>query len=289
MKNCFKYLFVALAAISILISGCTHQMTVKNLNDYYTSPTTNPSRVDVALAPYRGPYELSLFYQKTAAALGMHPSVRMVRVNWSPKRTEKDFNPSHIVYLAINANYEGSGWNYPITFPGGYFFVCAITGYVYYANLTTDISASPICNDADLYKESTKNNQIINESIPMKFSLRHCDFTRGFWSGTAWWFPGWGLHNIITGFVFIGYDPDATVPFVQKSADVYGNYIADKIVTTLLKTQNDQPKQSEQPENLEQPEQLEQFEQQEKLEQPTQLEPLYKSEQPQTEPIEQNQ
>ncbi len=69
--------------------------------------------------------------------------------------------------------------------------------------------------------------------INTQFEMRHCSFSRGFWSGTGWWFPGYGATNIIVGAVYTGYDKKATGPFHKQVDDHYGDFIAEKIVCQL--------------------------------------------------------
>jgi len=299
----YKKAILSILSLLLFIGvGCTHQMSVKNLSDYRVAPASTGNSFDVALAPYKSSEELRGFYRETVDALNRHPDVKMVRGEWTFHGISDEFNPDYIVNLDISAKYKGSGWNYPITFPGCYFFVGAASGYVYKADVTTDISvstlsidnapssstdvepalatdnASPssagkapawaIDNDSssstdtepalatdDASSSSTDKAPawaIDNDSsaVPtcsttllcrdtehMHFNCRHCSHSRGFWSGSAWWMPGYGLHNIFTGFVYVNYDPAATEPFVEKSDETYGEYIAEKIVSMIANKQ----------------------------------------------------
>ncbi len=298
-KTILSFLSLLLLFIGV---GCTHQMRVKNLSDFSVSPTSTGNSFDVALAPYKGSEELRSFYSETLDALNRHPDIKTVRGQWTLHGVSDEFNPEYIVDLDISANYKGSGWNYPITFPGCYLFICAANGYVYKADVTTDIlishilitdppssstdkesteatdNASPPLTDMEPVwatddasppsadkepTEATDNSSpsstgiqpawamddpsasgptcttplLCSDCVPMNFNFRHCSYKRGFWSGSAWWMPGYGLHNLITGFVYVGYDKSATKSFVDKSDEKYGAYIADKIVSMIVNEQ----------------------------------------------------
>ena len=234
-----KSILSVLSLILLFIGvGCTHQMRVKNLRDYNASPTSTGNSFDVALAPYKSNEQLRGFYKETIDALNRHPDVKIVRGQWRFHGNTDEFNPDYIVNIDISAKYKGSGWNYPITFPGCYLFICAANGYVYKADVTTEISVSTLSIDNDSSSVPKCTTPLLcSDSVPMHFNFRHCSYSRGFWSGSAWWMPGYGLHNIITGFVYVGYDSAATRSFVEKSEETYGEYIAEKIVSMIVNKQ----------------------------------------------------
>jgi hypothetical protein len=229
-----KVAHLFLGLILVIGSGCAHKMDVKNLHEFSVVPTSG-KRMDVALATCKGSGDEMIYFRAIEAALRAHPDVASVRTNWMSDKTEMGFAPSHIVSLDVNTKYDGSGWNFPITFPGFLIFTCAWNGYVYHVDVTTDIKASPLPNAKKVLSGQGGELSSNSESLNTCFNLRHCDFERGFWSGTGWWFPGWGLHNIITGLIFVNYDEDATKPFHNEVDKTYGDYVADGIIRLLKK------------------------------------------------------
>lgn len=218
--------------VFVICSGCTHPMYIKNLEEFQVIPTSGTC-IDVALAPHKESDNGILFFRAVEAALRTHPHVASVRTNWASDKTEYRFAPTHIISTNIVAEYRGSGWNFPITFPGFLIFTCAWNGYINHIDITTDITAIPLPNTKKVLEDSGWEVTTKSESLYTSFNLRYCDFSRGFWSGTGWWFPGWGLHNIITGAIFIGYDEDATRPFHYEGDKTYGEYVAESIVRLL--------------------------------------------------------
>jgi hypothetical protein len=230
-------LFLAMTLVLVLTAsvGCTHQMRVLNLDAYKVAPTEGPP-IDVAVAEFRGSADESFYFQAVVSALRSHPHVRTVRTNWRSQSAQEGFNPDHLVSIRVEPRYKGSGANFPITFPGFLIFVCAWNGYVYNADITTKVTVASLAEAESVPEQSSTQPAGQTQDIQTTFDIRHCDFERGFWSGTGWWFPGWGLHNIVTGIVFINYDSDSTQPFHEKVDPTYGAYVAEKIVRMLTGT-----------------------------------------------------
>jgi len=226
---------LAVLALAVVICGCTHHMEVTNLKDYAVKPTEGP-RIDVALASFKGstPQD-DICFGYVVEGLRSHPHVNQVRINWDAAVSEQGFRPSHATTLNLKSSFSGSGANFPITFPGFLVFACAWNGYVYRANIDAAISAKPIETAQNEF--SKLGNAALKEAkadVKMPFRLRHCSFNRGFWSGTGWWFPGWGIHTIVVGGIFTGYDRRATADFNTAMKHEFGAYTAEKIVQTLL-------------------------------------------------------
>jgi len=205
---------LALLAISTT-SACTHQMEVKNLHEF-SKASSAQRQLTLALEDRSTTPAERAYFDYVREALAVHPAVRSVKVlpNVPP-----DFAPDYVVAVHPRADYRGSWLNYFITFPGFLLFTHAWNGFVYRADLVTEIAlsrpgaapatASPIATDYD---------------------MRHCDFGRGFWTSSGWYTPGYGALNALIGLWMVRYDDDATPEFQSEVRSAYGSYIANSIV-----------------------------------------------------------
>jgi len=203
--------------------GCTHAMTVKNLNEYTLTPT-HAVRKNVAVLSHRGGTDEEIFFQHMVEALRAHPAVAQLRTNWRWNTSEPGFEPDVVVSIEPRARYRGSLWNFPITWPGFLVFTHAWNGYVYYADVDADIQV----HDPDTRVVADRSQ------LRIKYSLRHCDFGRGFWASTGWWMPGYSATALLSGLFFVAYDKDATGEFHNEIRKPFGDYLAEQIMQPSL-------------------------------------------------------
>jgi len=210
-------------------------MNVRNLQDYVVIESTGP-RFDVALAPFAGAQDETTYFSFVVEALRAHPHVNRINTHWTPDRSEEGFDPSHIVRVSIQPTYGGSGWNFPITFPGFLVFTCAWLGYYYTVDLDTTIFADPLPSSKSQMSAAGMDAEVLtsgSKEFESPFYLKHCSYTRGFWSGSGWWFPGYGATALVFAFVHTGYDRQATQPFQDAIRAQYGRYVAENIIQVL--------------------------------------------------------
>jgi len=201
--------------ISVTAAACTHGMHVKNLNAYAKSATA-PQPLTIVLEDRSSDGEEREYFTYVHEALAVHPSVRAVHV--SP-RVPEDVVPDLVVGVRPHADYHGSWWNYFITFPGFLLFTHAWNGFVYRADLVTEV---------EVREPSRQPAQV--SSIETSYNLRHCDFERGAWTSSGWYTPGYGGLNLLIGFFMVPYDEDSTSEFSKEVRTAYGRYIANSIV-----------------------------------------------------------
>jgi hypothetical protein len=152
---------------------------------------------------------------------------RSVHRVWFAKEVPPGVEPDFVVVVRPVTDYEGSGWNYPITFPGFLVFTHAWNGYHYKANVTTEISLrGPGAQEA-----------ISSETIETHYDLRHCDFERGALNSSGWYTPFYGAFNIFIGFWMLRYDDDATPDFVREAKQPYGSFIAARVIDMAAKAE----------------------------------------------------
>jgi hypothetical protein len=135
------------------------------------------------------------------------------------------FNPSGtkrasaIAHLTITPDRHGSGWNFPINWPGFLIFTPAWNGYVYRVNYDVDVI---LCN---------QDNQKIDElKLPVALNIRHASINR------TWTEIGWlevGLIPLIGACVFPTYDDEVTPELAGKIESPVGDYIAQEIIKSL--------------------------------------------------------
>ena len=207
----------------VALSSCVHTMNVPNSDDYIATPTHGP-RQKIAVLPFEGKKTAEPFFSFAVEALRAHPSVDQIRSNWSWDLKDPGFQPDVVIALDPQVTYEGSPWNMLITFPGFLLFTHTWHGYVYYANIETGIT---------VYDPGSR--QVIEEdSLNTRYSMRHCDFGRGFWASSGWWMPGYGATSLLAGIFMIRYDTDAAIPFQKEIRTPYGEYIAESIVRPVI-------------------------------------------------------
>ncbi len=207
--------WVVALALTAGSSACTHTMQVKNLNEYSKSASLSRHMsfdlVDNSISPDEHEY-----FEFIHEALATRPDVTKVVVA-SPSATD---TPADVrVKIEVRPKYNGSGWNFPITFPGFVVFAHAWNGFVYSADLATDVDLS-LAGAA----EST------HQEFDTHYDMRHCDFWRGALASSGWYTPGFGGLNLLWGIILTEYDNDATPPFRKEVRSAYGQFIANSIV-----------------------------------------------------------
>lgn len=198
------------------VAGCTHTMQVRNL-DAYRKTATSPHKLTIALEDRATTADGHQLFGFVREALGSNPAVEKVAVKEWDQAPEP--GTQVLVKVTPQATYDGSGWNYLITFPGFVLFTHAWNGFVYSADVTTGLEVSRPGAPEGARSE-----------IHTKYDLRHCDFARGAITSSGWYTPGWGCLNLIIGFFMVPYDQDATPDFLKEVRSNYGEFIAATVI-----------------------------------------------------------
>lgn len=220
----FRILVLILAGGTMLpLLGCTHAMTVENLNQYVLPPTEAPQK-NVAVLPYSGDGDGRIFSDHMVGALVTHPAVAELRENWRWDAHDLGFEPDVVVSIEPRARYRGSGWNFPITWPGFLLFTHAWHGYIFSADVHADIQI-----------HDPETREVVGRSqLEMTYSMRYCDAHRGVWASSGLWNPWFTATSFIAGLVFIRYDEDATQPFHNTIRKPFGDYVAEQVMRPAL-------------------------------------------------------
>lgn len=209
---------VWMLASAALVSGCTHAMEIRNLGAYALQATA-PQPLVVGL---KDNSDSSQLFGSVHKALAVHPGAKQVVVIPRYKLGDTPEPPRDVTASVRSATaYHGSGWNFWITFPGFLVFTHAWNGFVYSADVTTDLEVV-VADGAPVRRE-----------VVTKYDLRHCDFGRGAAASSGWYLPGWGGTNILVGLFMMSYDEDATPEFLEKVGNAYGEFIANNIVEMI--------------------------------------------------------
>ncbi len=222
-----RFHVVAVVALIIIATGCTHKMEITNLDNYRATPTP----------PARTPRTVGI----TSANITDSRSERYVscivealQKNGNLGRVIYPFNRSmhqdlvdSVVDIAVSSRYDGRGSNFWVNWPGFLIFAPAIWGYGYTADVKTEFSVS-----------SPMGDPIARQSVSTLYQFRHADM------GRTWTEVGWlevGIIPLIGGFVFTNYDNDVTDEFISVVSPNYGAYVSQKIIATLPEKKTSSP------------------------------------------------
>jgi hypothetical protein len=196
-------------------------MSIRNA-DEYVGAATSERPLTLVIETDVTAFDAEGLVAAVKDGLAASPSVHRI---WSAKEVPPGVVPDFIVTVRPVTDYEGSGWNYPITFPGFLLFTHAWNGYVYKANVSTEIAI----------RAAGAQQSLDSEKIETRWNLRHCDFERGALNSSGWYTPFYGALNIFIGFWMIRYDDDATLDFVREAKQPYGLFVAAKVIEMASK------------------------------------------------------
>jgi hypothetical protein len=201
--------------------GCTHALQVKNLEAYATPLKLGGGRVekpDVAFLAFSGRPDDLWFFNALVERLSQDPALGDVRTDYVPRLGERaGIRPDLILEIRPLVDYRSSGWNFLINWPGFLIFTPAWNGYVYHADIMTEV----------VFKDQDGSN-LDQMQIPVSYSLRHADMDRTIWTGLTWLEVsllafGGGIYN---AFVF---DRDAIAPTQAQVKDNYTNFVLAQV------------------------------------------------------------
>ena len=205
----------AIFVCAFALSACTHALSARSVGQAL-SPRLPERRLALALEDRSSNPEEHRYFDYVHQALAVQANVVPVS---QMNRPGDPFLPSRVVRIRPRAQYEGSPWNYFITFPGFLLFTHAWNGFVYRARVDTEV---------EIVDESGR--LVKREKIPAAYDLRYTSFARGAWTSSGWYTPVWGGLNLVIGFFMVPYDPRATEEFQKEAGPGYGQYVAGRIL-----------------------------------------------------------
>lgn len=209
-------LFLTSMALS---TACSHTMEIRNRDAFRAVARTETSiRVGIERNLDGDESELALA-EALQHGLMTHGSIeRVAFVDSAPA----DFVPDYLIQFETKTEYDGSGLNYWITFPGFLVFAHAWNGLAYEADVRTRLSVRHASSEG--YDKRL---------LETKYDLRHATFLRGALISSGWYTPFYGGLNLIMGFFMLPYDNKATTPFLREVQKPYGSYVANTAVEMI--------------------------------------------------------
>jgi hypothetical protein len=203
------------SVLAILITGCSHPMTVTNLDQY--RKTTNIS-LD---------HRLKLGVSAKAADVNGHRLIHdigrdLLKYNVESTTLAKGEEAVDVLAtISVAAKNRGSGWNFWADFPGFIVWYPTLNGYDYHVMYDIDVSL----NDA-------VSGELINSFfLPVRLKVKHADISRTWVDGVAW--PTLGLSALIGGLPHMRYDEDVSPLVELEAAPVLADYVAQQIAIDL--------------------------------------------------------
>lgn len=213
----------ALVLIPLLFTvGCTHSARITNAKKFSPHDLRPSKQVSLGFTPVLDDRLLS-------ASINRVKSDATVGECRDHYKFGGEFRPDYVCQLSRDTKFKASGQNFFIAFPGFIVFTHALIGYKYTADITTHSRVF-----------DSSSNQVSELSIETPIQFRHCSFARGAAAGCCGWLlPGYGAAAIIPGAIFAAsYDKRATSELTEKAEQVYGNYLASRVLEQLALAQS---------------------------------------------------
>jgi len=200
----------------VLMGGCTHPLTIKNLSTYQNfGITVFDKPVKIGIVTDATETEEKTLLNGVASALGNY-SAQVIMPYQATSQREVDV----VAHLDIESVHEGSGWNFLVNWPGFLVFAPAWNGYIYKIKHTINCT---------LTKGNTKET-IDQFNIPIALDIRHASINRT-WTEISWLEVS--VIAFVGGLVFISYDNSVTPLVSEKIENPIGKYIAQEIVKRI--------------------------------------------------------
>jgi hypothetical protein len=204
-----------MALLVLMVTGCTHPMNISNLSSYYTnSHVSLPQRLRIGVKSECYAMEGRRLTKMVADSLGKYNT--QVTTLGSGSADEVDV----VATMSVRSNYEGSGWNFLVNFPGFLIFAPAWHGYNYEVTHMIDVTL----------QDARTGQNIGAVSLPVVLEIQHADINRT-WTECSWFEVG--IIAFVGGIAFVQYDETITPQVTQKAGPVLADYIAQEVVNDL--------------------------------------------------------
>jgi hypothetical protein len=170
--------------------------------------------ITIGVLPYGGPADDRYWYGLLVNRIRMDPGFREVRTDYVvANEPEGRPRPDLLLSIAPRAKYRSSWKNFFINWPGFIVFTPAWNGYVYYADL-----------DTELVLMDSMGRTLRTQNLPMHYEMRHAELDRTAWAELSWFevslmaFIG-GIYNANS------FDRDVVPQFQTYVQDNYASYV----------------------------------------------------------------
>ena len=201
---------------TLLFGGCTHELTIENLDMYRPFGGANldkPLRIGIAGDAVEA--EQKKLLDGVASALSSYSAT--VTMPYAPSnRKEVDV----VANIDVKTEHNGSSYNFWINFPGFLIFAPAWHGYDYEVKYTVNCTLT----------KPGGGEPIGQFQLPIALDIRHAAMNRT-WTEVSWFEVG--IIALIGGVVFVDYDNNVTPLVSEKVESPLGRYIAQEIVKRI--------------------------------------------------------
>lgn len=209
---------VVLTGVLALASGCAHPLVVKNLDTYQVSGSmAQATKKSIGVTATCATYNDQLILNGVADNLRRYAGSVV-----TPYTKGDDQKVDVVANIDLRSQYDGSGVNFLITWPGFLIWTPAWNGYVYHIRHDFDITL----------RDGESDDTIETFSIPVALSVRHADMNRTALAEVGGWFF-WSVPAFIGGFIHIGYDRNVSQLEAKEVAPVLGDFVAQEIVRRI--------------------------------------------------------
>lgn len=213
----------ALLLTGLSLMGCSHELTVKNL-DVYAAPVrlaSGDEKFTIAVLPYSGRSNGMFYFNALVERVHNSPAVSELRTDYIPGKGGR-FEPVLILSINPHVDYRSSGWNFLINWPGFLIFTPAWNGYVYHADILTQI----VIHDGT-------GKVLSDDEIPISYNIRQAEMDRTIFTGLTWLEVsllafGGGIYNSFN------FDDDIVGRLQVHVKDNYVNYVANQVGPKLI-------------------------------------------------------
>ena len=215
---CFKQKGVILFFLLIfllIVSGCSHQLTLKNANQYTESMPFLDEQITIGITA-SPTQEQEVFVNYIVDEL---INIGNCKIKY-PYTYTKEIPVDYMIDLRIKVDYKGSGTNFLISWPGYIVFAPAWNGFIYFANINTDLKITD-------YKSGEVK---LSKSYNTNYRCNQAEFDRTFIE-ISW--LEYGIIALIGGLMNMSYDNDITPEFNMALSRPYGSYIARNIAKQI--------------------------------------------------------
>jgi len=169
-------LLIFTAGVGLTTSACTHELQVRNLARYSTPLRVSSSEVrpNVAVLPYRGGPDGIFYFNALVEQLSLSPSIGELETDYTPENGSA-FRPDLVLAIDPIVDYRSSGWNFLINWPGFLIFTPAWNGYVYRADILTNVAMS-----------DRNGSSLGSLNVPVTYNIRHAEMDRTIFAGLSW-------------------------------------------------------------------------------------------------------
>ncbi|MBF0330470.1 MAG: hypothetical protein HQL17_00930 [Candidatus Omnitrophica bacterium] len=214
-----RRILCSLLCVVIFTSGCSHQLTMQNL-DMYKAGFMNSASAKVVVgivATTNKPEEERLLV--AVANAFKRDGATIIYPFYSNEESLKKVD--FVAKIATSSEFKGSGMNFLVNWPGFLIWAPALFGYGYTAAFNFDVDISDI----------KKNTTLPRISIPVELKFRHAAMGRT-WTEISWFEVG--VIAFIGGICFTQYDSSVTPSVMNTVEYKVGDYVESKILSAVI-------------------------------------------------------